>query len=153
MCQEWTWRSLDSRIEARIITCFKSWEGTPYRMGQQAKQMGTDCVHLTSALLDELYRRPRTHIPRSMGTMGQSLTFRRSFPLKQVRDKTLEPGDVVLVRSGGGEGPDRVTGHILMAGSHPMSAIHAVHLGNVSITSLIYEILKVYRPQNKESWI
>lgn len=41
-------------VEDKMLKILKSWEGTKYMDGQQARGVGVDCVHFVSAVLDEL---------------------------------------------------------------------------------------------------
>ena len=165
--QTFIWRPLPLPIERSIGACLDSWLHTPYMEGQQSKGIAVDCVQLIGAFLDWMYRKQeRTFIPRLRADSAQHSAraafrtikvLRSAYPTFVVRDDSIEPGDIVLVRAQGNDDSPRRPGHALIAGpGHPGTAYHADgHGGCVCRTSLAATtgILRVYRPKEKHTWV
>lgn len=158
------WRHLDDQIEYRLLMVINSWMGTGYMAGQQAKKMGVDCVQFVGGILDELYRQPKTHIPRLPQNAGihsegagtaTILALRKGIPSIEVADNWIEPGDVIVTRGTMNMRAHPFAGHTLLAGCLKGTAVHAVPSAGVSWTSIdgVPGILRVYRPLNKELWV
>lgn len=158
------WRHLDDAIELRLDAVIRSWIGTPYMAGQQAKKMGADCVQFVGGILDELYRQQRTLIPRLPQNSGNHseesglrtvMAVRKGISSIEVLDNWIEPGDVIVTRGTMNTRAHPYMGHTLLAATLRGTAVHAVPSVGVSWTSIdgIPGILRVYRPLNKERWI
>lgn len=164
--KQFSWRRLSLPVERKIEQCLRSWEGTAYMEGQQSKGISVDCVQFVGAFLDAMYHKPcKTIIPRLRADSAQHSVraafstirvLRSAFPTFVVRDDSIEPGDIVVVRASIDPRSPKRPGHTLIAtpGQHP-GAYHADgHLGGVCKTSLAATsgILRVYRPKEKHLW-
>ena len=159
----YVWNNLDPRIEHRLMQVLQSWLGTPYMAGQQARGIGVDCVQLVGAVYDELYRLPaRTVIPRLPPTIGihnaragfrTAKAIRDNFPSRVARGAIIEPGDVLIVRGTGLSRGPRLMGHTMIAGVKAFTAFHAVPQVGVTLGATTVEIVRIYRPLEKERWI
>jgi hypothetical protein len=156
------WLPVERRVGEALERAFAIWLRTPHVAGQQAPKMGVDCVQLLPGVLCPLYGLPKIIVPRQAQDAGIhspriSMTtvrfLRRHFPSDTVRDKSIQPGDIVGTRASyDKDGPARL-GHALIAGTHPWTALHAGKSG-VGITSLlaIPGIVRIYRPIDKRLW-
>ena len=160
----YTWRPLDAAIEGRIKNVLDSWLDTPYMDGQRQRKVGVDCAQLVGGVLDDLFRsKDKVVIPRLRTDSGiHSIragfatvrAIRKHYKSKVVRDGTLEPGDVIVTRATGNtNGPKRL-GHAMLVSTRKGVLIHATTITGVCLTSLKSneEIVRVYRPLNKELW-
>lgn len=159
------WLSVGETTAAAIEKTMKAWMDTPYHGGQRARKIAVDCEQLIPGLLDMLFKRPTpTPLARQSPDAGTHslrasfrsiVSLRRNFPCKLIRDGSVEPGDIVLVNvssAGPQMGRTRLR-HAMMVGVKPMTAIHAAFQHKVCMTSLATsQIVRTYRPQNKESW-
>jgi cell wall-associated NlpC family hydrolase len=155
--------TLTTEARAALDAALRSWDGTPYLPGQQAKgpKGGVDCVRFVAAVLDELYGKvtPIETLPQDAAlharatavlAMKRIITLYR--PNERVADDTIEPGDVLVTSQPGG-GP----GHALIAGPRRWtlweSTLDGVHFtGWGGIVAAGYRLEAVYRPQLKASW-
>lgn len=157
------WNTLSLRLEHRIQKVAQSWEGTPYGDGQRTKQQACNCIGLVIGILDELdHRESPTPFPRlrpDAGVHRQDIGFHvireilKSHPADVVDDGSLEPGDVVVLRSSA-QGPDHST-HVLFVTSRPFQALH-VPLRHKAVFTTIRPsdpIVAVYRIRNKQGWL
>lgn len=105
---------------AKLKKILLSWQGTPYREGQQCRGYGADCVRFVCAVLDELDGLTRVfktlpqdvamHSPAS--ARASMRVIRKLFqPHFNVLDGTAQPGDVLITgpRHGG-------PGHVMIVG-------------------------------------
>lgn len=154
-----SWRPLASPdLEARIEAVLARWDGTPYMKGQQCRGAGVDCLRYVTAVLDELNgfaRCPIPNIPQDAAMHDPTLAARtmRAIinaygPATVVRDRVVEPGDVVVVGPPGG-GP----GHAMIVGS-PYRIWHATNrsVQRTGMTIVGMKVFRVYRPIGKERW-
>lgn len=160
---KYEWHKLSPRVELAITRAFSMWLDTPYQSGQRAPKVACDCTQMMAGILDMLYKKQvRTHIPRMPPDSGihstragisTAMAFRSQYPSSVVRDYSLEPGDIVITRaSADNNGPMRL-GHCMMMSTRPGVAIHAVKPRSVMTSiSASLEIMRIYRPHNKESW-
>lgn len=146
--------------ELRVREILTPWLNTPYHAGQRARGIGVDCVQLVVAFLDKWYGRDlQTDIPILSPDAGwrsarlglqTSRAVLRKFPgLRRVRDGTIKPGDVLMVK--GEKSPDAADrlGHAMVAGDCPQTIYHAQLGGRVSrssLPSLDRHVLRVFRP-------
>lgn len=157
------WKPVDVRIAQAIHRSQVPWIGTRYSAHQREIGCGVSCYALIARILDTLYGRQSPSDPPFINvdvgacdgnTSSLVFWFRREFPLDEV-EGTIEPGDLVVMRSiSGSSGPDW-KGHVMMAGMRQGQAIHALKATGVDWTSFasnVGRVLKIYRPRNKESW-
>jgi len=159
-----TWRSVGTRLEDRLEVCLQSWVGTPYIELERIKAMGVDCIQLVAAFLDEMHRAPAgtTSLPRMSAAAARHRPDLASKVIKLlrrahsgstiVRDGIVEPGDVLVVRSIlTTDGPEH-EGHTMIAGARPYTVYHAVRPRVCQSSCEGWEIMRVYRPKEKQSW-
>lgn len=159
------WRSIDPCSSARLSEVLKSWEKTPYAEGQRVKRMGADCVQLVVGILDELFRtKPPTVVPsvpvdaaiHSDESALPSLRVLRTawFGSEEVKDGTIEPGDVVLTRAEANPAAPLRPAHAMIVGVEPWTALHTLRgMGaRFSTIEATRGIVKVYRVREKEQW-
>lgn len=156
------WRSIHPVIEEAIHRAQVPWIGTRYSSHQREIGSGVSCYSLVACILDSLYGTDSGSPPAINVNAGACnndgaklvLWFRRAFPLDEV-EGSVEPGDLVVSRSiGGNDGPDWA-GHVMMAGMRQGQAIHALPSTGVDWGSLVTNpgrVLRVYRPQGKARW-
>lgn len=154
------WRPLqDEGVLARFREVLLSWEGTPYREGQQMKRQGVDCVRFVVGVSDEMRGRRTTlqRLPadRSLhnkeGAESALRTILRTCaPLIEVTNGKVEPGDTFVTAPLGG-GP----GHGLLAGFDPFTLWHVDRAAGVVRTGAglqDHRLVKIYRPFDKHLW-
>lgn len=162
----YTWRRLPhAHQEDAVNRVLSSWVRTPYRDGHRIQGIGADCVQLAAGILDTLCRRKTpSHIPQLAADVSPHnaryafqtiLTLRKHFPSVVVRDFTLEPGDLLVVRSIPDPLGPRRPGHVMIVGSVPWTCLHATRSGGVCWTSIEEAssgILRIYRSTEKSNW-
>lgn len=124
-------RHLPPSIEARIDEVLLSWLGTRYRVGSRSKGRFVDCVNFATAFLDEMRGIPTPEPVRALrgdaclhseeSCRAAMRTLLRSYgPYTEVKDGTLEPGDIIV------EGPEEGgPGHVLVASTKSNVVVHA----------------------------
>lgn len=161
----YTWHPLTDHQEEAVHQTLFSWVRTPYRDGHRIPGIGADCVQLAAGVLDDLCRRKvpsqipqlasgiSPHDPRT--AFQTILALRKLFPSVVVRDFSLEPGDLVVMRSIPDPNGPRRPGHVMIVGTVPWSCLHATRSGGVCWTSIEEAssgILRIYRSLEKEKW-
>lgn len=136
-----------------------SWKDTPYMHGQRRKGAGVDCVRFVCSVLDELQQTqtdfstlpPDASLHSRSGAIRGMLNIKRRFPCSAVRDKRIQPGDIVVVGPPSG-GP----GHAMLAGWKPNTLWHAqhprVHMTGLSFIAGEQKVFRVYRLTNRHLW-
>lgn len=148
----------------KLQAVLASWEGTPWRAGQQLKGFGggVDCVRFVVGVLDELHGLtlpPVARLPQDAslhdraGMMAAAHAIRLRYPHEVIDSKAalVEAGDVVVMRVGQAGGP----GHVAIAGTGGGRELwHACNGAGVIRTSLaaVTGVLWIWRPTRKESW-
>ena len=151
------WRPTE--YDERLAELFDHWKGTPYMEGQQKAGSGVDCFRFVCAILDGMERTKRTveHIPadrsihdRRGAYRGFKRVLERYAPFEIVRDKVLEPGDVLIAGPKNG-GP----GHALIAGHERSTLWHVPGWGlevrRIGMALSNGRLFRIYRTANKES--
>lgn len=146
----------------RLDHVLQSWLGTPYSAGKSQKKRAVGCYPFVFRVLEELYRLPAEPIPfipsdlphhAPQEALRLLVTCINRFAYEQIPvDTTPEPGDVLVFRSGPKVGPS----HIAIMGARPNQLWHATKEGGVHWTgwsAALGELISIYRPSNKESWI
>ena len=142
------------QLTSHLETVLRSWRDTPYMAGQQAKGVGVDCVRFVTAVLDELLGLSRTETPRlppdramhdRKGAIATMRLIRRLYPpVETIRDKVVEPGDILIVGQSTG-GP----GHVILVGVRPNTLWQAgslgVHEGGLGLIEGAQRVFRVYR--------
>lgn len=156
----WLWRPPQGvpDYRARLARVILPWVGTPYRSGACLPRVGVDCVRFTCAVLDSMSHKEWTQfdtMPTDVslhsreGAIEAILAIRRHFrPNETVMDDSLEPGDVVLVGTGG---------HAMLVGCRPGEFWHASSLAKCVVRSgqsyfQTYPIHSVIRYGRREEW-
>lgn len=162
--EEYTWKSICCRCERSLEEAIRSWIPTKYGAGQRVRGGRVDCAQLIFGLLDQLNRNPEpslmprfspdaaVHDPRPYTAVV--LAGKKAFGLRVVRDRTIEPGDVILTRSTWDRLSPRRPGHAMMAGVRRGTAVHAIPNTGVTMTTLAVTtgILRILRPEGKNKW-
>lgn len=163
----WTWKDLPHpAAKAALERALARWDGTPYRVGQQAPAVdgvggGVDCVRFVCAVLDELLgrRTPITTLPQDAALHARESAIaamhqirKLYLPNEPVEDGTVEPGDLLITAPPGG-GP----GHALIAGPRRWELWHATGLcvhrtGLGGLRSAGWDLRYVFRPGTKAEW-
>jgi cell wall-associated NlpC family hydrolase len=157
------WRPVRRATEIRIWDVMQSWCGTPYIPGQRSKQSGVDCVQLVAGVLDELYRKGRTNLPRFSPDQSQHgsepavavvKALREAYPCHRVDGDEVEPGDIIVVRTRCNPSGPPTMGHTMIASPTPGMALEAVPLAGVTYGSVesTTGILAIYRMEDKHLW-
>ena len=162
------WRAWpDDLVAQRIDRVLRSWDETPYMLGQCAKGVGVDCIRYVCAVLNELYGRDNfdfEHLPGDSDMFNREGAERvlrkviRMYPATQILGITdeswVEPGDVIITAKPGC-GP----GHSIFVGNHPRTLWHAIDGGVQEID--IDEVggghpkftpYRIMRMSDKETW-
>lgn len=118
-------------------------------------------------VLDEMYHRqkPVPTITRPISPdagmrdvrlgLREVRSIMRQYPdVKIVRDGSVQPGDVVILRSSNLTSAENRPGHAMIAGPVPWTAWHATRSRGVTQTSLAAcrGLIRVYRPGKKGWW-
>lgn len=161
------WSRILPSSEARLDAVLRSWKGTPYMAGQRSRGVGADCKEFIVGVLDDCYgkhkplRTATTALTPDAGMhdvrlgMGEVRAIMAQYPeAKVVRDGTIQPGDVLLVKSSNLAGAAGRPGHGMIAGAVPWTAWHAIPGVGVVQTSIAASkgVLRVYRPGKKGWW-
>ncbi|MFG0318405.1 MAG: hypothetical protein ACF8XB_14120 [Planctomycetota bacterium JB042] len=157
-----SWKPLDdARIARRVDEVLVSWADTPYMPGQQSKQQGVDCIRFVCAAFDELFGMS-TPIPRLPPDTALHCPEKAVEVVRLVReiyapntlitDGTIEPGDVIVTRSGN-SGP----GHALIAGGRENTVWHAsrhrVKQTGIGLMRRLQNLHSIIRIPNKRRWL
>lgn len=148
-------------IEQRIAAVLDAWRDTPYRIGNQVRGEGVDCVRYVTGVLDDLvgYRRvPLASLPDDACLHSREGAFaamreilRIYHELAPVEGDDIEPADILVVGPRGG-GP----GHAMIVGSQPNTIWHAgverVHATGMTAPGE-YEFFGVYRWSSRGDWL
>jgi hypothetical protein len=151
-------------ILKRLDDELRSWEDTPFLVGQMIKGMGVDCIHFVCAVLDSMYRKSRAHrlprlrydaaLHRCNGTQEAVDVIRILYPdHQQIHDRHLQPGDVATT------GPENGgVGHIVIAGPEQNTFWHAqgrsVRKSGLDVLGKVYNLQgAAYRVTNKRDWL
>jgi hypothetical protein len=142
---------------------FQRWAGTPYMSGQQSCQQGVDCIRYVTALYDNLCpgeKAPLRTLPpdgsfhNRSGAIKAMLQVKRRYPkCKIIRDKQVEPGDMLIIGPIGG-GP----GHAMLVGTEPNTLWHCtprngVHKTGWALPVSHFKLFRVYRMKNRvQTW-
>jgi len=125
------WSPSNYGFEDRLRKVLKSWEGTPYKLGDQRKGLGVDCIRFCCGVADEMFGYIRTEIellPQDMSMNQPSTAFATMRKLKTMYspigyidiDDPLEPGDIIVA------GPDNGgPGHLMFVGADKNTLWHA----------------------------
>lgn len=150
-------------VQLRLGRILRRWEGTPYMEGQRRCGVATDCRGFVLGVYDEMFgfERPEAFVvfPQD-GAMHNRAESKRIADLvtsmygaERVRDRTLEPGDAVLMAGGGEAGP----GHMLIVG---VEENHVWHAGRARVTRtgigfdrIHQRIVAVYRVAERSAWV
>lgn len=150
---------LQLKIEERISLFFKDWEGTPYRKNSGVKGVGIDCGTFIYCFLNEMINKITRVEYKEISKLICKLSFESCvryilfcFPhIKESIDINLEPGDIVIVR------PNTLpnTYHAIIQGIKRSEFWHCSESIGVHKSSLPLggEVIRIYRPSNKEDWI
>jgi len=151
--------------QTHLQQSLERWRGTPWVAGQQLRgpRGGVDCVRFVVGVLDELFRLDLPNIPRlpqdmslhdREGAMRVARAIEERYPHTLIESVfEIEPGDVIVLRTGAGAGP----GHVLIAGSNPKQLWHASERVGVTTTSLAmfgprFQVVRIWRPEGKDKW-
>jgi len=157
------WRPLSKEIDDRVLSVLNSWERTPYRDLDRIKGMGVDCFQIVAAFLDEMARVPlgTTKLPRLSSSIarnrpdiarGAIRDLRRSHEGSEtVVDGIVEPGDIIVVRSILATDGPMYEGHTMIAGTKPNTLLHAIRPRVCWSGWGTMEVVRIYRPKNKDS--
>lgn len=161
--QHLEWRAISPKIEDAIFKAQLAWIGTRYSAHQREIGCGASCYGLMAAIYDTLYKHAApTELPLMAPCVGSCnnggwemvRAFRKAFPLEEANG-SVEPGDLIVTRSFGGKnGPDW-PGHVMMASKSIGQVIHTLPASGAvwaSMASSTGRIVKIYRPQRKETW-
>ncbi len=156
-----TWHPGPPALRKRLQPVLRNWEHTPFMAGQCCPGVGVDCTHFVCAVVDELYgRSPRAVRRYKPGTGSQSIAegaraireLRGMFPASRaVRNGTLQPADVVVLRYG--RGPN----HAAIVGFTPNTLWHCSmgmggKVSQVSLALFASRIIRAYRMTDREVW-
>jgi len=157
-----------ARLEERILSSLKSWEGTKYRSGQRLRGVDADCIGFSCGQIDIMDGRQRAVSPMlpsdaalhdPAGARDAVATIRRLYdPAELVLPNEdgqilVQPMDILIAESGAG-GP----GHMMLVGPEKNTLWHCTQMTGVTKTgwSLFtgYErVFAVYRLLDREDWI
>lgn len=116
------WEPGDGRVDERLLTILREWEGTKHWKGQQIKGLYTDCLGFVCGVLDDLMGRPVAPPPAGAVDAGpESIRLLLdSYPLvEQAVCDSVVPGDVILIGPRGEAGR-----HAMIVGPERMSLWH-----------------------------
>jgi len=166
LIDNFTWVPLWPDIHDRIEAFADQWTGTPWVEGQRARRVGVDCVQLVGAFLDEMMGLPdHTTVPRlparcavhRPGTAEPTVAALRKahHGSDPVRDRTVEPGDILVTRAEPGREAPAIGAHAMIALPRTLQALSAsAGAGRVIRTSIpaTSGVLVVFRPKRKDLW-
>lgn len=152
-----------SAIEKRIGKVLESWEGTPYSLKMSRRGEGTYCSAFVCHVLDELYFRTPTELPKIpddisfhdwAGAVAGLKWFLRQFPSAERIEGQgeVEPGDVIIT------GPvDGGPGHAIIVGSRrntmwQASGVCGVHYTGLSLPDQA-QMHAVFRFRDRGLWL
>ena len=159
-----TWNNLPAEQEAAVRKVVDEWEGTPYRDLTRIKGMGVDCFQLVAAMLDELNGKPTgyTVLPKLSPSIARHrpdlakkaimMLVRAHSGCDLIFDGSLEPGDVVAVRSCIEEDGHLFEGHAMIVTDQKWSLLQACRPETCRTSCEDKQVVRVYRPRGKESW-
>lgn len=152
-------------VEHRLARILGDWDGTPYVNGQACKREGVYCTAFMARVLDELYRRPPTPMPRippdasfhdAEGVLLGMRWFLREYPNNEKLEPAVDglyhvqPADILITGPIGG-GP----GHAILVGPRENTMWEAGTFKVQMIGMMIpdnYELHAVYRMTDRNSW-
>lgn len=152
------WKPIPLSASYALDREFARWLGTRFMEGAQVPGMGVDCIRFASAVWDRCrgrteYTKIQNHA-RGADRHDQATGFETNYkilealsPVETVRDNTLEPGDLIMTTPGP---------HVYLAGTRKGTAWVATHQGVtcVGIFSVLgSNVLRIYRPTDKETWL
>lgn len=138
-----------------------SWAGTPYKLNKCTKGRYVDCLHFAAAVLDELYGVDHSKNLKSLpgdacihnrsGIASALRTLLRTYPIKRVRDNSIEAGDLVVFgHASEKSGPSHLLvasrRSVLWEGTRPR--VRASGYGILNLEKLV----AVYRATDKHLW-
>ena len=149
-----------SKIERRLARILGDWEDTPYRAGIVQQGVGVYCTAFVARVLDELYGRPPTPMPKIPHDVGdhnkkRALAalrwFTRQFPTSfEILDGEVEPGDILMVGPNTG-GP----GHAMIVGPRENTVWQAsgrcVHYTGLYLPEG-FKLFQARRFEDREVW-
>lgn len=164
-----TWRPLSEPLERRVQAVLDGWHETPYINVPPVRGRGANCVGLVAGAFDELFRRAESsYLPRLAPDSGIHLdgageetvkALRDMTGARQVKDGSIEPGDIVTSYGESPSSPEREA-HVLIAGYNtgkPWGLLHAYRAARkvvwTSVGVMNLRIIAVYRTPNKEVWL
>lgn len=139
----------------------RTWQHTPFMIGQCCPGVGVDCTHFVCAVLDRLYGRAPRRVRRwPSGTGIQSLVagarvlheLLAMFPAAtRVRGEALQPGDAVALKYG--RGPN----HVAIVGFARNTIWHCpmgpgAHVAPMPLGMFIGRVVRAYRMSDRENW-
>lgn len=135
----------------RLLTILESWRGTAYMEGQSARGVYVDCIHLVSAVLNEMSG--DDYDPGRLGSGGNidraSEMLQRAaahYQATSIPTDELEPGDVAVADIRG-----RL--HCLIVGDGELwhASILARRVTTASFGDYAGRLVSAWRP-NKATW-
>lgn len=127
------WVATNYGFEERLHKVLLTWENTPYKLGDQRKGLGTDCIRFCCGTIDEMFGFARAAIellPQDLSMNQPATAFKTMRKLKKLYapleyvpiSSPVEPGDLVVSGPIGG-GP----GHLMIVGAQPNTLWHATN--------------------------
>ena len=151
----------DQPWAAKVERVCLSWAGTPYKLNKCTKGRYVDCLHFAAAVLDELYGTEHSRNLKSLpgdacihNRKGIAVALRallRSYPIKRVRDGSVEAGDLVVFgHASERSGPSHLLvasrRSVLWEGTRPR--VRASGYGILDTEKLV----AIYRATDKHLW-
>lgn len=158
------WKTLGDSRDQLVDSWLESWNRTPYVPLHRLQAQGVDCFQIVAAFLDDMMGAPpgHTELPRLQPSIARhrpdlardaiNRLRRAHFGSEQVRDGSIETGDIVVVRNILQENGHRFEGHTLIASSTEYRVLHAIKPRVCFGSSAGREIMAVYRPKRKDLW-
>lgn len=150
----------ETGLEGLVEKACSRWEGTPYRHGRCQVAAGVDCLHFAAAVLDALYGTEHSKNLSSLpadacvhnrsGVEAATRALLRCYPMRRVRDDSLEAGDLVIT----GPYQTRTASHLMVAGQAGRlwhATVPKVGFTGYSV-GLSESLICVYRAVDKELW-
>jgi hypothetical protein len=162
--KQFDWKPIDPISSARLEKFRDMWQGTPWSQGQRARKIGADCVQLSMACLDFMFRSEPTHVPclparvainRPDQALPTILAFKNShYGFDTVDDMTIQPGDVVVLRAEVQQSAALLEGHVVIALPSRYTVLSTTKSSRAQQVTLasFTGILSVYRPREKFRW-